>query len=754
MQNEIVKLHKLGFGIHWLRSKSKVPVEKNWSTGPRKTLKQLEESEPKNANVGVRPGLPSALGDGYYMCIIDCDVKSGNEAHNAEMEKALASVFPEYYLAPSVISGRNKYSRHLYVRVNELKLAGRYQIAESAHKVKYLAPSKKEVSSLEKEKLTAKEIDQGYRLAKAWEITFMGDGAQVVLPPSIHPDSGFRYQWKGSLPSSIDDFPEFNPTKEKVRLSKGGALSFELVDSYPVFELPISERIMEVIIHAKDDGRYNSDRSSMLMACINAMVGKRIDDNIIVSVLSDPENAISEKPLEKGSRMAAARWLLPQVKKARAELATENDFGTDMEIVDHFLTDEEAQAQDDEMMHWTDRLDRNKTDNRPKNTKRNRILFLTKGCEPKTLRYNQFNQQVIYGAEPPWGLKDKIYKDNEVENLDIIAACHWLSEKFKVEIPEQDMWSTMQHVAMMNRFHPVRAYIKSLSWDGEDRLDNWLFKYLDAVGDKKYVQAVGSKTLIAAVARIFHPGVKFDNVLVLEGGQGVGKSTAVRILASEEWFTDSQIDPNNKDTINTIHGKWIIEMAEMVPAHKSEAESLKAFISKTEDRARLAFERKAVTFPRQCIFIGSTNKDEYFQDETGNRRFWPVVVGTLQKDLLIEDRDQLWAEAYYRYQMGEPLWLDDAEVEGLAKVEQSNRMVVDEWQYEAQKFIEEHPDKEYYTVREVWDAICGLDGFETSIKSFAKHDQMRVGKILKVLGLNKVTKRISGMGVAKVWVKP
>ena len=749
MFNELLKLHKLGLALHWLNKKSKVPVENKWSTRERKTFKELQDSYREGFNVGVRPGLVSEIEKGFFLGIIDCDMKSEDPAHLAEMEKSLESIFPDYYLAPFVVSGRNKFSKHIYVKVSELHITGKYQIAESRHKVKYLAPSKKDISKYERENLTATELEAGWRLAKAWEITFMGDGSQVAIPPSIHPDSGRRYTW-GFEPKSKSDFLLFEPRKDKANLNKPTQIEFSLLDEVAVFELPVSARIMDLIVKAEDpEGRYHSDRSAMIMACINAMVGAGVSDQVIVSVLTDAENAISEKALEKGNRLAGAKWIFAQVVKARSELDIAKNFG-DFEIIENELTDNEAKEQDEEAIFWWDTLERNKTDNKVKNTRRNRDLILTKGVLPNTFRFNAFNYQVEFGAEPPWALEGKIYTGQELSPVDIIHCASWLSTRWKIEAGTNDVWDTIQGIAQKFVYHPVRDYLGGLVWDGVPRLDGWLKTYLNAEGDNRYLRAVGVKTLVAAVARVMSPGVKFDNVVVFEGGQGVGKSSAIKILGGQ-WATDAYIDPNNKDTINTIQGNWLIEMAEMVQAHKSEAESLKAFISKTEDRARLAFEKKAQTYPRQCIFIGTTNQDEYLQDETGNRRFWPVKVGELMREELIRDRDQIWAEAVHVRKVGEELWLDDADIRALAGEQQAIRVIGDAWSDEIQKYINQNQDKEYFILKDIFDFICGADDFQVGAKAFTVGEQRRLGKLMKVLGYARSLKRVNNV-VTKVWV--
>jgi putative DNA primase/helicase len=187
------------------------------------------------------------------------------------------------------------------------------------------------------------------------------------------------------------------------------------------------------------------------------------------------------------------------------------------------------------------------------------------------------------------------------------------------------------------------------------RLDTWLTTYCH-VEDSPYVQAVGAKTLIAGVARILCPGCKVDTMTILVGEQGYMKSWVWRVLASEPWFTDHLSDIHSKDAALDLRSKWIVEFADLDNFGRSETETIKRFLSATQDHYRAPYERHASTVPRAVIFAGTTNKETFFKDETGNRRFWPVKVEqTCELASLARDRDQLWAEALHRFHAGE-IW--------------------------------------------------------------------------------------------------
>lgn len=242
-------------------------------------------------------------------------------------------------------------------------------------------------------------------------------------------------------------------------------------------------------------------------------------------------------------------------------------------------------------------------------------------------------------------------------------------------VPKADIVAAADIVAMENGFHPVRDYLESLEWDGESRLDTWMINYLGAE-DSSYTRAVSRKFLCAAVARVFVPGVKFDQVVILEGAQGIRKSSLVATL-SRGWFAElisGFEDP--KKFVENARDAWLIEVPELSGFSKSEVTQLKGFFSRTHDACRLAYATRAATFPRQCVFIGTTNEKDYLRDATGNRRYWPVQVNTDWIDLekLEGEVDQLWAEAKVRWDAGEPLWLEDDGAREIAEAIQSARV--------------------------------------------------------------------------------
>ena len=227
-------------------------------------------------------------------------------------------------------------------------------------------------------------------------------------------------------------------------------------------------------------------------------------------------------------------------------------------------------------------------------------------------------------------------------------------------------------------------WLDSLQWDKTPRLDHWLSRYCGAE-DNIYVREVARCWLLGAVARAYKPGCKFDFCLVMEGEQGIGKSTALEIL-SNSWIVQLKTF-DDKKAIENIQGKWIVEIEELDAFRKSETETIKSFISASKDRYCLKYIKYAQDWPRTCVFAGTTNKTDYLKDETGNRRFWPVWCNHIDLEALANDRDQLLAEAVHRYRQNEPMLLNQ-EAQGIAKEQQDDRYAGDVWEEMISSYVE------------------------------------------------------------------
>lgn len=335
-------------------------------------------------------------------------------------------------------------------------------------------------------------------------------------------------------------------------------------------------------------------------------------------------------------------------------------------------------------------------------------------------------------------------RDNDVA---VITA--WLQHAGLKRISVQVVHDAAVMRAHECSFHPVLDYLRLLKWDGQPRIGVWLTTRLGAKLTE-YTKAIGEMFLIAMVARIFDPGCKADYMLVLEGPQGELKSTACRVLGGE-YFSDNMPDvTGGKEASQHLRGKWLIEFAEMHALGRAEATLLKAFLTRCIERYRPSYGRLEVTEPRQCVFIGTTNKDNYLRDATGGRRFWPVKTGTIDIDGLVEDRDQLFAEAVVRYHEGASWWPDKEFEREHIEPEQEERYEADAWEDSIGAFLVRLTEEKAalgesarVTVGQV--AVQAL-GFQ--LARIGTADQRRIAEALTRVGWQRVTR-----GRGRWWAK-
>jgi predicted P-loop ATPase len=349
-------------------------------------------------------------------------------------------------------------------------------------------------------------------------------------------------------------------------------------------------------------------------------------------------------------------------------------------------------------------------------------------------RFNEFSNSIEISQRPPWTDDDLDFRPYLMTEVDFISLQMFLQELGLRSVSMNVVQDAALAAANDASYNPIVEYLDELTWDGVPRLDYWLIEHLGAV-DNALNRAISAKFLIGAVARAKRPGCKVDTMLVLEGPQGIGKSQALGILGGD-WFSDDVPgDITSKDTAMALQASWIIEQAEMHAIRQAEVNQLKNFLSRRVDKFRPPYGRTVQPFPRHCVCVGTMNTTAsgYLNDETGARRFWPVLCAVdwtsdakVDLNALAAERDQLFAEARIRLEQDEPWWLDSAELEQDQAAETDARYADDPWTEMVLEFLS---DKGSILIAQIMEKALGLD-----VKDWTKGVEIRVGKILHKAG--------------------
>ncbi len=363
----------------------------------------------------------------------------------------------------------------------------------------------------------------------------------------------------------------------------------------------------------------------------------------------------------------------------------------------------------------------------------NTLLGLREAPElAEVFAYDMMLERTILAAPIPssTGRPVLVEEPRPVRDTDVSALQEYLQHAGLPRIGKDVIHQAVDARAVERSFHPVREYLDALKWDGVQRLDTWLTTYA-GVEDTPYARGIGGMFIVSTVARIFSPGCKVDYMLVLEGAQGDRKSMVCSVLA-DKWFSDALPDIETKDASQHLAGRWIIEVAEMHAMSKAENQLLKKFINRQVERYRPPYGRNDIDQPRQCVFIGTTNKYQYLRDETGGRRFWPVKVGRINIEQLTLDRDQLFAEAVRLYRTGFQFWPDEEFERTHIKPQQDARYEVDVWEENVSAYL---VGRDRVLVSEILHVGIGLETQRTS-----RADQKRVTDVLEHIGWMRLKK--------------
>lgn len=496
--------------------------------------------------------------------------------------------------------------------------------------------------------------------------------------PLLDPDEVLAtyYDWKDisswPMSSRVAEVTKKTAAKQKDPLEKKGLIGAFCRAYYPIQEA--IEAFVPAYQPCDEPNRYTYTEGSTAAGVVI------YDDKFSYSFHgTDPAsgqtvNAWDLVRLHKFHQLDADCGLDTPVDKRPSYKAMKQLAAEDKRVTAQIVKDRATEALDDlnspleetpKVEDWTGKL---KTTDKGgiAQTIENTVIILSN--DPKLagcLALNEMEHTIVAVKSLPWrevkGISQWVDADD--------AALRFYLERFYGISSKDKIFDAVNVVASKNAFHPVRDYLDSCVWDGTPRVDTLIIDYLGA-DDNDYTRAVTRKTLVAAVARIYRPGCKFDYMLTLQGRQGLGKSALIAKLGGE-WFSDTFTTMQGKEAYEQVQGSWIVEIGELAGMRKAEAETIKLFISKQSDRFRPAYGRRIQEFPRQCIFIGTTNETQFLRDTTGNRRFWVInTPNDPKKDLwdgLTPDTVRLiWAEAVELYRKGEELYLP-RELEAMAR---------------------------------------------------------------------------------------
>lgn len=417
--------------------------------------------------------------------------------------------------------------------------------------------------------------------------------------------------------------------------------------------------LQDVYKHSSMSGRYDyipadsqagvviyEDRFAYSHHATDPACGKLMNAFDVVRIhkfgLQDAKADEDADPAKLPSFKAMQEFVL-QDNRVKVQLAKERTQAAQTEF--------ESESDDED---WQTVLELDKQ-GKVKDTLTNIAAILRHDPQLKNIVYNEFKCMVDVIGDLPWKQVKPGWGDT-----DISCAKLYFERVYGIWSPTKFKDALLAVVSAERLYHPIKEYFETLQWDGTERVDTLLIDYLGAE-DTQYVRAVTRKTLAAAVARVYEPGVKFDSILVLNGPQGIGKSTLFTLLG-KQWYSDSLsiTDMKDKTAAEKLQGYWILELGELAGMKKVDVETMKSFVTRTDDKFRQSYGVVVESHPRSCIIVGSTNSEGGFlRDITGNRRFWPVHVSGNGKfhPWELTEVDQIWAEAIERYRAGEELYL-------------------------------------------------------------------------------------------------
>lgn len=559
-------------------------------------------------------------------------------------------------------------------------------------------------------------VEVGGKLAGYNGIDFKTKGGQVVAAGSIHPATGKLYALDDDvLRFELSDAPE---ASGKLLGALGKASTESAADASASGE--ITSEQLERLLSKLDVTAYNKrhdDWLAIMMASHHATAGAGIDEFAAWS-LGDPDYADDEAGIRKRWRSLG---LKPNGVRLGTLLKALSDAGHGAWIEEVLRSPAEEDFADDlpaEIMRPLFMENRGRVEANYRNTQ----LAIEAGAFG--VGFDELCQRAVLRSERlPWTAD--IGRELNDDLIRIVRE--WIMHQFGFEPKREDVSDVLFALATKNTFNPVVSYLDGLTWDGVARIDR-LFPDYFGTADGDYEKTVGRKLMLAAVRRMRRPGVKFDTVPIIEGRQGSGKTSALRVLGGD-WHSDAELGRlDGKDSAGVLHGVWIMELGELTAMRKAEVDHLKAFVSRTEDRYRPPYGKTVKTYPRRCVFVGTTNSGSYLRDVTGNRRYLPVSTGAIDLDALRRDRDQLWAEASVVEATGESLVLP-SHLWPAAAERQDDRLVNDPWLDRLRLHLASSPERTRFSSQELLEFAL-----EVPCSRQNQHEAKRVATLMTSLG--------------------
>ncbi len=666
----------------------KHPIGKAWqkrATCDVDVVRDMFRAAYKETNIGLAMG---EQGDGTYLLAIDVDGDAGR-AMLAEYEKELGAL-------PLTLASRS----------------GRVDGGE--HRIFMTGPGQ-DVRRL------SNSVKRG--------LDVRSRGGQIVVAPSLH-ISGARYSWANRCAIALLPDQWFEriakplPPPRKTQVASVHRIGNAYVDK--VIENMVAD------LACRREGERNHVLWAKTCTALEYCSGHHLAWEPVIERIAEAARASGlpakevdvtiSKAVRHVERTGAVRVAPPPV--ARVEGLPEGA----ADAAEGAGSGGAAPKESD----WKKRLLRNSDHTLDKTPANVPIILRYDPAWVGRIRYNSFAERIEV-RDPPWddemnapGLTGS-YKWTDVDDTRLQA---WLRRRYHITWTLSDIARGVETVAQASQFHPVIEWLRGLEkWDGVSRIDTWLTDFF-GVADTPYAREVGRKFLIAAVARAMLPGCQVDTMLILEGGQGTGKSSALRTLASDEWFLETQVDIRSSAAVSVFRKRWIVEFAELAALRGADVERVKQLITTRVDTYRPPYGRHFLDYPRQCVLVGSTNDEHYLKDATGARRFWPVWVTHIDVQGLARARDQLWAEALAQFDAGAVWHIVDQELLRAAEDEQAERYAIDPWEEPVRAYLARPGrDQNGVTTGQLLGEALAI---ETGRRTRA--DEMRIGAVLRRVG--------------------